>query len=324
MSTNTDPCSVCYEEITVATGCVKMSCSHYFHYRCITKWFDSQEANDKPQSCPCCRSEPPEIGRLPVAEAEGADDAETLEYEQEYQRQEREAQAAVAAAAPDPWAGIPDSAIMEMLDRMEAPRNRAKARFDTLRQVLTEEQLNNYSASRIIALFKGAQVRTDMRVSKMIRGDIKESFENLCEAITVKNEARRQLHIDRIIARIHEQCLPMGRKEWKNWLATKIQCWWRILSERRRAAAAAEAQKQASVAPSEVLNVGLKILVTWKRTDGHIWERVVYNPEERDPEVFNQALHALPPQSLEFEMSRAVIKMQAVWRGHSARMQYRV
>jgi len=64
------------------------------------------------------------------------------------------------------------------------------------------------------------------------------------------------------------------------------------------------------------------VVVTWRRTDGHIWERIVHNPEERDAETFNLAVHALPPQSLAFEMARAAIKLQSVWRGHSARSQY--
>ena len=35
-------CSICYSEINAATGKVELSCSHPFHFSCLTKWFDKQ------------------------------------------------------------------------------------------------------------------------------------------------------------------------------------------------------------------------------------------------------------------------------------------
>ena len=47
-------CSICYEDIDVkTTGEVKLSCSHSYHFSCISSWFATQEKG----SCPCCRKE---------------------------------------------------------------------------------------------------------------------------------------------------------------------------------------------------------------------------------------------------------------------------
>ena len=46
-------CSICYDEITKATGEVKLSCSHVFHFSCISSWFFKQDKG----TCPCCRKE---------------------------------------------------------------------------------------------------------------------------------------------------------------------------------------------------------------------------------------------------------------------------
>jgi hypothetical protein len=47
-------CSICYDAIDLkTTGEVKLSCSHSFHFSCISAWFSTQEKG----SCPCCRKE---------------------------------------------------------------------------------------------------------------------------------------------------------------------------------------------------------------------------------------------------------------------------
>ena len=63
MSSNECPC--CFEEITAETGKVVMTCPHVFHFRCIAEWFLTQESNDLPQNCPCCRNEGSDIAKLP-------------------------------------------------------------------------------------------------------------------------------------------------------------------------------------------------------------------------------------------------------------------
>ena len=47
-------CSICYDDISVGTtGCTILSCTHVFHYSCITSWF----MNTEQSSCPMCRKE---------------------------------------------------------------------------------------------------------------------------------------------------------------------------------------------------------------------------------------------------------------------------
>ena len=48
-------CAICYDTITQSTGKMELSCSHSFHFSCLTTWFATQNANKHPQSCPCCR-----------------------------------------------------------------------------------------------------------------------------------------------------------------------------------------------------------------------------------------------------------------------------
>jgi len=201
-----------------------------------------------------------------------------------------------------------------------AARERAAQRFAVMRDILTEDELKNYAASRIAALVKGASVYRMYRGLKLIKQEAQNSFDTIVESLTVLNEARNELRADRRRVREQEDFMRMGRKGFGNSRAISIQRWWRSLAERRQSARAAVADEQTTV--SRILSAGLKVVVTWRRTDGHIWERIVYNPEERDAETFNLAVHALPPQSLAFEMARAAIKLQSVWRGHSARSQY--
>jgi hypothetical protein len=297
-------CSVCYEAISAETGSVQMSCSHTFHYSCITKWFESKKSQNQTQNCPCCRSEPPVTGRLPVSEAAAV---AVFEWDVEEEDDESEDEEEVAPEPVNPIFAA-------------AARERAAQRFAVMRDILTEDELKNYAASRIAALVKGTSVYRMYRGLKLIKQEAQNSFDTIVECLTVLNEARNELRADKRRVREQEDFMRMGRKGFGNSRATSIQKWWRSLAERRQASAAAHADEEATV--SRILSGGLKVVVTWRRTGGHIWERIVHNPEERDAETFNLAVHALPPQSLAFEMARAAIKLQSVWRGHSARSQY--
>ena len=50
-------CVICNEAITASTGKVDLSCSHSFHFSCLTSWFATQNGNEHTQSCPYCRHE---------------------------------------------------------------------------------------------------------------------------------------------------------------------------------------------------------------------------------------------------------------------------
>ena len=81
MSSHECPC--CFEDITAETGQVVMACSHVFHFRCISEWFLTQESNDLPQNCPCCRHESSEIAKLPSMRVAVNDDEDEEDEEDE-------------------------------------------------------------------------------------------------------------------------------------------------------------------------------------------------------------------------------------------------
>jgi len=60
-------CSICLHEVIPGpseaggTGSVNLSCTHTFHFRCITEWFDRQEKS----TCPLCRKTMSTIEDLP-------------------------------------------------------------------------------------------------------------------------------------------------------------------------------------------------------------------------------------------------------------------
>ena len=72
-------CSICYDEITKATGEVKLSCSHVFHFSCISSWFFKQEKG----TCPCCRKEMGEKEDLAPAGGGAEDDEDDEDDEDE-------------------------------------------------------------------------------------------------------------------------------------------------------------------------------------------------------------------------------------------------
>ena len=57
-------CSICFEEITKETGSTILSCTHGFHYRCINHWFWKQNHENERETCPCCRSKGKELDRF--------------------------------------------------------------------------------------------------------------------------------------------------------------------------------------------------------------------------------------------------------------------
>ena len=79
-------CSICFEDVTKATGCTTLSCDHSFHFRCISKWFLEQYLKDLAESCPCCRDKGTKLDRScykDMDDKEEEDDEEDEDYEEE-------------------------------------------------------------------------------------------------------------------------------------------------------------------------------------------------------------------------------------------------
>lgn len=85
---NCSNCSICFDDITKATGSTTLSCEHVFHFRCIEKWLTKQILDGLDQTCPCCRGAGGEFDRLSVLsareeEGEEEDDDETYVDEED-------------------------------------------------------------------------------------------------------------------------------------------------------------------------------------------------------------------------------------------------
>lgn len=70
-----DPCAICQDTITKATGIVTLSCSHSYHLSCIVTWFMTQDKG----SCPYCRKEVGSLEDIHKTVEANEDEEEPLE-----------------------------------------------------------------------------------------------------------------------------------------------------------------------------------------------------------------------------------------------------
>ena len=193
-------CSICYDEITQATGKVELSCSHSFHFSCLTSWFKTQTGNELTQSCPCCRHESNEHEKMatesPVEDEDDEGDDEDDEEDEDEELTEEE-ELALAAA-----------------------KERAAFRFQKFKVELSKEDFEAYAASKIAAMFR-------MACARYYYKDILTIKENMLmrasELIRKKNLQR----LDKKSLAFNCQCLTMSHTAWRNKVATIVQVWWR-------------------------------------------------------------------------------------------------
>lgn len=76
-------CSICFEAITVKTGCTTTSCGHTFHFSCLARWSLQKINTEDSQNCPICRNVFSEIERLPQNTSEESEDSEESEESSE-------------------------------------------------------------------------------------------------------------------------------------------------------------------------------------------------------------------------------------------------
>lgn len=272
-------CSICYEAITAETGKTTMSCSHTFHYKCLTKWFNSRCNSELAENCPCCRHEASEFEMLP----EEDDEDEDMEEEEE----------------ADNFDG--QSVFLGETTLDMAARERAAHFFALTKMVLSEDQFLAFAATKIAAGVRGFFARksfADIMISR-----------NVLEKVMVRRmKARNDFHMALVRANMQSKSIYMSRSAWIHLMATYIQRGWREHIKRKR-----EYQDSINEALSK------RLVITWRRTSETSWERIVLNPEERNAQTFRGTLTHLPPQSLAFESACAATKIAAVWRGHRSR-----
>ena len=193
-------CSICYDEITAATGKVELSCSHSFHFSCLTSWFSTQSGNELQQSCPCCRHESNEHEKMRISGAIKSDDDEDS-YESDDESSE-------------------ELSEQESID-LAAAQERALFRFAKLKRELSEEAFKAYAASRISALFRGRCVRYKIH-------DIKDIKREMSERFTEIMKRKNHLRLDKKALAFNMKSLTMSHSAWRNQVASIIQAWWRV------------------------------------------------------------------------------------------------
>lgn len=212
-------CSICYDEITSATGKVELSCAHTFHFSCLTKWFGTQASNGNTQSCPCCRHESNDHEKMP--ESSEAEDDETDEYESESEEGDVIEQNPIDQAAAD---------------------ERAKMRFAKWKSEMTKEAFEAFAASRIAALFRGNCARYKVNEIKAIRDE-------LCDNTISALKLRRLIRIDKKALVFNMKSLTMSHTAWRNYVASIIQKAWRIKVQKDKARVAAMWQLTRTIGP---------------------------------------------------------------------------
>ena len=146
-------CSICYNEITSATGKVELSCSHSFHFSCLTKWFDRQKSEGADENCPMCRHEANEFEKMPEPAEEEEDEEDEDEWEEE-----------------------------PTLDELAA-QERARILFDKLKFFNPIEEVQLYAANKIKACWRGYQDRLTYSELRGAKFDINEAKKELAELL---------------------------------------------------------------------------------------------------------------------------------------------
>jgi len=196
-------CSICYEAITAETGKTTMSCSHTFHYKCLTKWFNSRCNSELAENCPCCRHEASEFEMLPEEEDEDEDmDEEDSNVDAQ-------------------------SVFLEHTIQDLAARERAAHFFGLTKLVLSEDQFRAFAATKIAAGVRGFFARksyADIMISR-----------NVLEKVMVRRmKARNDFHMALVRANMQSKSVYMSRPSWIHLMATYIQRGWREHMNRKR------------------------------------------------------------------------------------------
>ena len=186
-------CSICYDQIqTQLTGKVELSCSHAFHFSCLTTWFSTQATNQITQSCPCCRHESNPHETMPFQNTQGPTPMDEDEEE--------------------------DTSMFSTADL--AAMERAAFRFAKLKREMSKNAFEAYAASKIAALYRG-------RCARYILSEIKEIKDWLQTSTCKYFIQKRNMHNDRKALAFNMKALTMSYSAWRNYVASIVQRAWR-------------------------------------------------------------------------------------------------
>lgn len=184
-------CSICFNEITSATGKVELSCSHPFHFSCLTTWFDKQKTQGACENCPLCRHEANEFEKMPAGLNDEEDDDETLEYED-------------------------DEPTLDEL----AAQERARQRFARYKLINPIEEVQLYAANLIKACWRGYQDRL-LYQDLLYNKDMVERHEEHIANV------QKHLKADVLRGNFLKSTIGLSRMQVKGFASTKIQAFWR-------------------------------------------------------------------------------------------------
>jgi len=194
-------CSICYSDITSATGKVELSCLHPFHFSCLTQWFNKQKSQGSHENCPLCRHESNDFEKMPLPAP--------VEQEDE-------------AGEGDVWEEEPS--LHQVL-----AQEHTRERFKLLKTTKTPEELQLYAAGLIKACWLGYQDRL-LYYDRMYNRDViirhKEYITNV----------QNRLNADLNKAKFLKATLGLSRYQVKLMAARKIQLVWRSLRKPKLAA----------------------------------------------------------------------------------------
>ena len=196
-------CSICYSQITSATGKVQLSCSHQFHFSCLTTWFDRQKCEGSHENCPLCRHQSTDFEKLPDAmyEEDGDEDEDEDEDEED----------------DDSWEEMPS------LDELAA-EERASGRFQRLKSTKSPEELQLYAATLIKACWRGYQDRL-LYLELLENKEMIERHENYISNV------QKHLHADIQRRKFLNSTVGLSRYEVKMMAAKKIQLTWSMFKK---------------------------------------------------------------------------------------------
>lgn len=186
-------CSICFNAITSATGKVELSCSHPFHFSCLTTWFDKQKTQGACENCPLCRHESNDFEKMPAGlhNEDDEDDDET-------------------------WDAEDEEPTLEEL----AAQERARHLFQRLKQINPIEEVQLYAANRIKACWSGYQDRL-LYMDLLANKDMLERHEEYMANV------KENLKADLLRKKFLMSIVGLSRMQVKGFASTKIQAFWR-------------------------------------------------------------------------------------------------
>jgi len=185
-------CSICYSEITSATGKVELSCLHPFHFSCLTTWFNKQKCQGSHENCPLCRHESNDFEKMPLP-------APVEEEEEEGEE--------------DVWEEEPS--LHQVL-----AEERTRERFKLLKVTKTSEELQLYAAGLIKACWLGYQDRL-LYYHRIYNRDMIIRHKKYIASV------QNNLNADLNKAKFLKATLGLSRYQVKLMAARKIRRFWR-------------------------------------------------------------------------------------------------